>query len=44
MEILNIHNNKLTTKLESISSTLEVLKIETPKIIKKMPLLFLRFN
>jgi hypothetical protein len=35
MEILNIHNNELTTKLENIGSTPEVSLVETPKIIKK---------
>jgi hypothetical protein len=34
MEILSIHNNELTTKLENIGSTLEV-SFETPEIIKK---------
>jgi hypothetical protein len=34
IEILSIHNNNLTTKLESIDSALEAPKIETPKIIK----------
>jgi FtsZ-binding cell division protein ZapB len=35
MEILSIHNNELTTKLESIDSTLEVSLVEIPEIIKK---------
>jgi hypothetical protein len=35
MEIFSIHNNKLTNKLESMSSTLEAPKIEMAKIIKK---------
>jgi hypothetical protein len=35
MEILSIHNNEITTKLENISSTLEVSLIEIPEIIKK---------
>jgi FtsZ-binding cell division protein ZapB len=35
MEILSIHNNELTTKLENIGSTPEVSLIEIPKIIKK---------
>jgi hypothetical protein len=35
MEILSIHNNGLTTKLEIIGSTLEVSLVEIPKIIKK---------
>jgi FtsZ-binding cell division protein ZapB len=35
MEILRIHNDELTTKLENISSTPEVSLIEIPKIIKK---------
>jgi FtsZ-binding cell division protein ZapB len=35
MEILSIHNNELTTKLENIGSTPEVSLIEKPKIIKK---------
>jgi FtsZ-binding cell division protein ZapB len=35
MEILRIHNNELTTKLESIGSTLEVSLVKIPKIIKK---------
>jgi FtsZ-binding cell division protein ZapB len=35
MEILSIHNNELTTKLENIGSTLEVSLIEIPEIIKK---------
>jgi hypothetical protein len=34
MEILSIHNNELTTKLENIGSTPEV-SFETPEIIKK---------
>jgi hypothetical protein len=35
MEILSTHNNELTIKLETINSTQEAPKIETPKIIKK---------
>jgi hypothetical protein len=35
IEILNIHNNELTTKLENISSTLGVSLVKIPKIIKK---------
>jgi hypothetical protein len=35
MEILSIHNNELTTKLENIGNTLEVSLVEIPKIIKK---------
>jgi hypothetical protein len=35
MEILSIHNNELTTKLENIGSTLEVSLVEIPEIIKK---------
>jgi hypothetical protein len=35
MEILSIHNNELNTNLESIGSTPEAHKIESPKIIKK---------
>jgi DNA repair exonuclease SbcCD ATPase subunit len=35
MEILSIHNNELTTKLENIGSTREASLIEIPKIIKK---------
>src|SRR5690349_7509339 len=35
MEILSIHNNKLTTKLENIGSTLEVSLVEMSEIIKK---------
>jgi FtsZ-binding cell division protein ZapB len=35
MEILSIHNNELTTKLENIGSTLGVSLVEIPKIIKK---------
>jgi hypothetical protein len=35
MEILSIHNNELTTKLENIGSTPEVSLVEIPKIIKK---------
>jgi hypothetical protein len=34
-EILSIHNNELTTKLESIGSTLVASLVEIPKIIKK---------
>jgi hypothetical protein len=39
MEILSIHNNELTSKLENIGSTPEVSLIELPEIIKKMLLL-----
>jgi hypothetical protein len=35
MEILSIHNNELTTKLEKIGSTLGVSLIKIPEIIKK---------
>jgi hypothetical protein len=35
MEVLSIHNNELTTKLENIGSTPEVSLIEIPKINKK---------
>jgi hypothetical protein len=35
MEILSIHNNELTTKLENIGSTLGASLVEIPKIIKK---------
>jgi NAD-dependent dihydropyrimidine dehydrogenase PreA subunit len=35
MEILSIHKNELTTKLESIGSTLEVSLVEILEIIKK---------
>jgi hypothetical protein len=35
MEILSIHNNELTTKLQNIGSTLEVSLIEILEIIKK---------
>ena len=35
MEILSIHNNELTTKLENIGSTLEVSLVEIPEIIKE---------
>jgi chromosome segregation ATPase len=35
MEILSIHNNELTTKLENIGSTPEVSLIKIPEIIKK---------
>jgi hypothetical protein len=35
MEILSIHNDELTTKLENIGSTLEVSLVEIPEIIKK---------
>jgi FtsZ-binding cell division protein ZapB len=35
MEILGIHNNELTTKLENIGSTLGASLIEIPEIIKK---------
>jgi hypothetical protein len=35
MEILSIHNNELTTKLENVSNTPGASLIEIPKIIKK---------
>jgi hypothetical protein len=35
MEILSIHSDELTTKLEKIGSTLEVSLVEIPKIINK---------
>jgi FtsZ-binding cell division protein ZapB len=35
IEILSIHNNELTTKLENIGSTPEVSLVEIPEIIKK---------
>jgi hypothetical protein len=35
MEIVSIHNNELTTKLENIGSSLEVSLVEIPEIIKK---------
>jgi hypothetical protein len=35
IEILSIHNNELTTKLENIGSTLGVSLVEIPEIIKK---------
>jgi hypothetical protein len=35
MEILSIHNNELTTKLQNIGSTPGVSLVEIPKIIKK---------
>jgi hypothetical protein len=35
MEILSIHNNELTTKLENIGSIIEVSLVEIPEIIKK---------
>jgi hypothetical protein len=35
MEILSIHNNEQTTKLENIGSTIEVSLVEIPEIIKK---------
>jgi hypothetical protein len=35
MEILSIHNNELTTKLENIGSTLGASLVEITKIIKK---------
>jgi hypothetical protein len=35
MEILSIHNDELTTKLENIGSTPEVSFVETHEIIKK---------
>jgi hypothetical protein len=35
MEILSIHNNELTSKLENIDSTPGASLVEIPKIIKK---------
>jgi hypothetical protein len=35
MEILSIHNNELTTKLENIGSTPGLSLVEMPEIIKK---------
>jgi hypothetical protein len=35
MEILSIHNNELTSKLESICSTLVASLVEISEIIKK---------
>jgi hypothetical protein len=35
MEILSIHNNELTTKLENIGSTPGASLVEIPEIIKK---------
>jgi hypothetical protein len=35
MEILSIHNDELTSKLDSIGSTLGASLVEIPKIIKK---------
>jgi hypothetical protein len=35
MEILSIHNNELTTKLENIGSTPDVSLVDIPEIIKK---------
>jgi hypothetical protein len=35
MEILSIHNNELTTKLENVGSTPGVSLVEIPEIIKK---------
>jgi hypothetical protein len=35
MEILSIHDNELTTKLENIGSTLGASLVEIPKIVKK---------
>jgi hypothetical protein len=35
MEILSIHNNELTTKLESIGSTRGASLVKIPEIIKK---------
>jgi PP-loop superfamily ATP-utilizing enzyme len=35
IKILSIHNNELTTKLESIGSTLGASLVESPEIIKK---------
>jgi hypothetical protein len=39
MEILCIHNNELTTKLESISSAPKVPLVKIPKKFKRMFLL-----
>jgi hypothetical protein len=36
MEILSIHNDELTTKLENIDSTPEVSLVEMSEIIKKV--------
>jgi FtsZ-binding cell division protein ZapB len=41
MEILSIHNNELTTKLENIGSTPRVSLVEIPEIIKKRCFYFL---
>jgi hypothetical protein len=35
MEIISIHNDELTTKLENFGSTPEVSLVEIPEIIKK---------
>jgi hypothetical protein len=35
IEILSIHNNELTTKLENIGSTREASLVKIPEIIKK---------
>jgi hypothetical protein len=39
MEILSIHNNELTTKLENIGSTPEVSLVEIHELLRKMLLL-----
>jgi hypothetical protein len=39
MEILSIHKNELTSKLESIGSTIGASLVEIPEIIKKDVLL-----
>jgi hypothetical protein len=41
MEILSIHNNELTTKLENIGSTRGASLVEIPEIIKKYASTFL---
>jgi hypothetical protein len=40
MEILSIHKNELTIKLENIGNTLKAPKIEIPRVIKRMPFTF----
>jgi hypothetical protein len=44
LEILSIHNNELTTKLEIIDSTPGASLYEIPEIIKKYFYFLLRFN
>jgi hypothetical protein len=39
MEILSLHNNEVTTKLENVASTPGASLVEIPKINKKMLLL-----